>query len=70
MQTECNATRFDFARVESRSVMAGFDGGVITSDAGGLLLGATGRAIQLGDPAGRSVCRLLSGHAHGRADRA
>jgi hypothetical protein len=44
MPTECSAELFEFARVEGRSVVAGFDGGKITSDAGGLLLGrATGR---------------------------
>jgi Transposase DDE domain group 1 len=37
----------DFARVEGRSVVAGFDGGKIASDAGGLLLGAAERAIGL-----------------------
>jgi hypothetical protein len=36
-----------FARVEGRAVVAGFDGGAITSDAGVLLLGATDRAIGL-----------------------
>jgi hypothetical protein len=35
---------FGFARVEGRSVVAGFDGGRITSDAGGLLLGGSGPA--------------------------
>jgi hypothetical protein len=33
--------------VESRHVVAGFDGGAITSDAGALLLGQTDRAIRL-----------------------
>jgi hypothetical protein len=47
MQTECSADLFDFARVEGRAVVAGFDGGKITSDAGALLLGATDRAIRL-----------------------
>jgi hypothetical protein len=36
-----------FAPVEGRVVVAGFDGGAITSDAGALLLGATDRAIRL-----------------------
>jgi hypothetical protein len=45
MQTECSADLFGFARVEGRAVIAGFDGGEITSDAGGLLLGAADRAI-------------------------
>lgn len=47
MPTECSAKSYDFARVESRSVVAAFDGGAVTSDAGGLLLGATDRAIGL-----------------------
>ena len=47
MPTECNAELFEFAAVERRSVVAGFDGGTITSDAGALLLGATERAIGL-----------------------
>ena len=41
MQTECIAERFDFGVVEGRAVEAGFDAGMVTSDAGGLLLGAT-----------------------------
>jgi hypothetical protein len=47
MPTECNAGLFDFAPVEGRRVIGAFDGGVITSDAGALLLGATDRAIRL-----------------------
>ncbi|MBV8524095.1 MAG: IS1380 family transposase [Acetobacteraceae bacterium] len=47
MQTECNADLFGFAPVERRAVVAGFDGGRMTSDAGALLLGATDRAIGL-----------------------
>ena len=39
MPTECSATRFEFEAVEGRSVVAGFDGGNITSNAGALLLG-------------------------------
>ena len=49
MPTECNTELFDFAPVERRAVVAGFDGGAITSDAGALLLGATDRAIGLVD---------------------
>jgi hypothetical protein len=49
MPTECSADLFGFARVEGRLVVAGFDGGMMTSDAGGLLLGATDRAIGLID---------------------
>ncbi|MCC2664187.1 MAG: putative transposase for insertion sequence element [Geminicoccaceae bacterium] len=47
MPTECSPALFEFAPVEGRAVVAGFDGGAITSDAGALLLGATDRAIDL-----------------------
>jgi hypothetical protein len=47
MPTECSADLFGFAAVEGRQVIAGFDGGTITSDAGALLLGATDRAVRL-----------------------
>ena len=47
MPTECIPDLFGFAPVEGRRVEASFDGGMITSDAGGLLLGATDRAIGL-----------------------
>jgi hypothetical protein len=49
MQTECSADLFGFARVESRAVVAAFDGGKMTSDAGALLLGAADQAIRLVD---------------------
>src|SRR3989304_3454828 len=38
MTTECNTREFDFQALGSRAVTARFDGGAITSDAGGLLL--------------------------------
>jgi hypothetical protein len=38
MTTECNAREFDFQALGNREVTARFDGGAITSDAGGLLL--------------------------------
>ena len=47
MQTECSAERSMFGRVEGRSVVAEFDGGALTSDAGGLLLGAADRRLGL-----------------------
>src|SRR6202041_2662920 len=47
MPTECTPALFEFPPVESRHVVAGFDGGAITSDAGALLLGQTDRAIRL-----------------------
>jgi len=49
MQTECSADLFGFAPVEGREVVAAFDGGAMTSDAGALLLGAADRAIKLID---------------------
>ena len=49
MPTECIPDLFGFAPVEGRRVEASFDGGLITSDAGGLLLGSTDRAIGLLD---------------------
>ena len=47
MPTECSPTLFEFASVGRRRVVAGFDGGAITSDAGALLLGEADRAIRL-----------------------
>jgi Transposase DDE domain group 1 len=47
MQTECSAEQFDFGIVEGREVVAAFDAGLVTSDAGALLLGAAERAIDL-----------------------
>ncbi len=47
MQTECSAEPSVFGRVEGRPVVAEFDGGVLTSDAGGLLLGAADRGLGL-----------------------
>jgi len=47
MPTECSAEQLDFGRVEGRPVVAAFDAGLVTSDAGALLLGATDRAIDL-----------------------
>ncbi len=49
MPTECSPDFFGFEAVEGREVVAAFDGGAITSDAGALLLGATDRAIRLVD---------------------
>ena len=49
MPTECSAESFEFGTVDGRAVEAAFDGGLVTSDAGALLLGATDRAIKLMD---------------------
>ena len=47
MPTECSLDLFGFARVAGRAVVAAFDGGTLTSDAGAVLLGAADRAIRL-----------------------
>jgi Transposase DDE domain group 1 len=47
MPTECSADLFGFTPVEGHEVVAAFDGGAITSDAGALLLGATDQGIRM-----------------------
>jgi Transposase DDE domain group 1 len=47
MATECSRDLFGYEVVEGRQLVAAFDGGEVTSDAGALLLGATDRAIGL-----------------------
>ena len=47
MPTECNPAVFAFPRLEGRAVVASFNGGRITSDAGALLLGATDQVLGL-----------------------
>jgi Transposase DDE domain group 1 len=47
MPTECSPEQYEFARAEGRRVVAGFDGGRMTSDAGALLLGSADRATHL-----------------------
>jgi hypothetical protein len=39
MQTECSASEIDFGRAGGRGVVADFDGGMVSSDAGAVLLG-------------------------------
>jgi hypothetical protein len=47
MPAECRPESFDFGTVDGRTVDAAFDAGLVTSDAGALLLKATDRAIGL-----------------------
>jgi hypothetical protein len=47
MQSECTSKLFPFEAVERRSVVAGFDSGEITSNAGALLLGQVDRGLGL-----------------------
>jgi hypothetical protein len=60
MPTQCSRDLFGYEVVEGRRVVAAFDGGEVTSDAGALLLGATDRAVGL-------VGRLAACFADGRA---
>jgi hypothetical protein len=59
MPTQCSRDLFGYEAVEGRQVVAAFDGGQVTSDAGALLLGAANRAIGL-------VRRLAGCFADGR----
>ena len=47
MPTQCSRDLFGYEVVEGRRVIAAFDGGEVTSDAGALLLGATDRVVGL-----------------------
>ncbi|MER9874586.1 IS1380 family transposase [Mesorhizobium sp. M0195] len=47
MQADCSAKLFEFEAVERKSVVAGFDGGTITSNAGALLLGQLDKGLGL-----------------------
>jgi hypothetical protein len=49
MPTQCNAEQLEFSCVERHRVVAAFDGGTVSSDAGALLLGRTDEAIGLID---------------------
>jgi Transposase DDE domain group 1 len=49
MQTQCSPTEMDFGRAGGRRVAADFDGGMVSSDAGALLLGEADKAIGLTD---------------------
>jgi hypothetical protein len=49
MHTQCNAEQLEFSCVERRRVVAAFDGGRVSSDAGALLLKRTDEAIRLID---------------------
>jgi hypothetical protein len=60
MPTECSRDLFGYEVVEGRRVVAAFDGGQVTSDAGALLLGAADRALGL-------VRRLAGCFTDGRA---
>ena len=46
-QTQCKAEQLEFQGVGPRRVVAAFDGGAITTEAGGLLLGEVDRRLGL-----------------------
>lgn len=52
MQTQCNPAQYEFSGVGRRSVVAAFDGGTVSSDAGALLLQRTDEAVNLLDRLG------------------
>jgi len=47
MQTQCSPAEMAFGRAGGRRIVADFDGAMVSSDAGALLLGETDRAIGL-----------------------
>ena len=65
MPTQCSRDLFGYEVVEGRQVVAAFDGGEVTSDAGALLLGATDRAIGL---VGRFAASFVDDRAQGQVE--
>ena len=45
MQTQCSSEQLEFSCIERRRVVAAFDGGTVSSDAGALLLGRAEAAL-------------------------
>jgi hypothetical protein len=65
MPTQCSRDLFGYEVVEGREVVAAFDGGDGTTDAGGLLLGKTDRAINL---VGRFAACFVDGRAQAQVE--
>jgi hypothetical protein len=65
MPTQCSRDLFGYEVVEGREVVAAFDGGEGTTEAGGLLLGATDRAIGL---VGRFAACFCDGRAQAQVE--
>jgi hypothetical protein len=65
MPTQCSRDLFGYEVVEGRQVVAAFDGGDNTSDAGGRLLGATDRTIGL---VGRFAACFVDGRAQAQVE--
>ncbi|MFY9313938.1 MAG: transposase [Burkholderiales bacterium] len=47
MRTQCSAQQYEFEAVGRRAVVAAFDGGAVSSDAGALLLAGLDRGVGL-----------------------
>ena len=67
MPTECSAELFEFGEAARCVVVAGFDGGAVTSDAGALLLGATDRTIRPPSRRGSLICSSTPIASHRRS---
>jgi Transposase DDE domain group 1 len=65
MPTQCSRDLFGYEVVEGRAVVAAFDGGEGTTEAGGLLLGATDRTIHL---VGRFAACFVDHRAQGQVE--
>ncbi|HEX2477669.1 MAG TPA: IS1380 family transposase [Geminicoccaceae bacterium] len=65
MPTQCSRDLFGYEVVEGHEVVAAFDGGDNTSDAGALLLGATDRTIGL---VGRFAACFVDGRAQAQVE--
>ena len=65
MPTQCSCDLFGYEVVDGREVVAAFDGGDHTTDAGGLLLGATDRTIGL---IGRFAACFVDGRAQAQVE--
>jgi hypothetical protein len=65
MPTQCSRDLFGYEVVDGREVVAAFDGGDHTTDAGGLLLGATDRTIGL---IGRFAACFVDGRAQAQVE--
>jgi Transposase DDE domain group 1 len=65
MLTQCSRDLFGYEVVEGRQVVAAFDGGKVTSDAGALLLGPTDRAIHV---VGRFAVCFADGRAQAQVE--
>ena len=60
MKTDCKSMRYEFQEIHSRRVTANFDGGRISSDAGGVLLRETDNRFRIID----QVSACFTDHRH------